>query len=109
MGSCCSSNKVVKETYDYCDGGVYTGDLMNGLPVSNIVINPSKVKVKLVGKLVVFLKDYFRRAKKMEEEYLDGLTVLIMMETLQMRSWMVMENIIGQMAKSTRVIGLMEI
>jgi len=33
MGSCCSSNKVVKETYDYSDGGVYSGDLMNGLPV----------------------------------------------------------------------------
>lgn len=45
----------------------------------------------------------------MEEDCLDGLTVLIMMETLQMRSLMVMESIIGQTAKSTRVIGLMEI
>lgn len=45
----------------------------------------------------------------MEKDYLDGLTVLIMMETLRMKSLMVMVNIIGQMAKSTKVIGLMEI
>lgn len=33
MGSCCSSNKVVKETFDYPDGGVYIGDIENHLPV----------------------------------------------------------------------------
>lgn len=38
MGSCCSTNKVVKETYDYPDGGVYTGDLENHVPVFSFAI-----------------------------------------------------------------------
>lgn len=33
MGSCCQSSQAARDQYEFPDGGKYTGDLKDGIPV----------------------------------------------------------------------------
>ena len=73
MGCC------INTPYVYPDGGVYDGELKNGLPVC-FSFNSSMEKVKYSGKMEIILKEILKLGKRLEKEYLNGMTHHIMME-----------------------------